>query len=134
MDSLAGRKGKTKVGPIELVKSISRSSSPELLSSDDEGASAIAPTTLNNLPQYFPGLPPKHTYLQTPVCFLHPNFCSYITLHSLNLGFTSEEGCPAIVGKEAQNSCSCSRVVTKFIDGHGRRYEPRRCRAPRSHC
>ena len=33
---------------------------------EDEVPSAI-PTTLRNLPTYFPNLPPKHTYLQTPV-------------------------------------------------------------------
>jgi len=61
-----GRKGQSKLGPIELIKSISRPTSPELLSSDDEETSAVAPTTLSNLPHNFPGLPPKHTYHQTP--------------------------------------------------------------------
>jgi len=57
--------------PIELVKTVSRSPSPELLASDDEEpstASTVA-TTLTNLPVGFPKLPPKHTYLQTPVRF-----------------------------------------------------------------
>ncbi|KAN0097264.1 hypothetical protein V8E55_001710 [Tylopilus felleus] len=49
-----------------LELSASRESSPELLSSDDEGAAPVIPTTLRSLPSYFPPLPPKHTYLKTP--------------------------------------------------------------------
>lgn len=49
-----------------LVPPRSRSPSPELLGSDDEGTTAIIPATLRNLPPCFPSLPPKHTYLQTP--------------------------------------------------------------------
>ncbi|KAI9574483.1 hypothetical protein HD554DRAFT_2165969 [Boletus coccyginus] len=44
----------------------SRESSPELLSSSDEGTPPVIPTTLRSLPSYFPPLPPKHTYLKTP--------------------------------------------------------------------
>lgn len=48
----------------------SRSSSPELLSSDDEDAPPIVPATLRTLSlNYLPALPPKHTYLRTPVSF-----------------------------------------------------------------
>ena len=83
MDYLAGRKGQTRRGPLELVKSDSRPNSPELLHSDDEETSAITPTTLSNLPQYFPGLPPKHTYLQTPVrCFSFiGTWLSWLNIH-----------------------------------------------------
>lgn len=56
-------------GPMNLLAPPSRSPSPELLASDDEDASSTIPTTLKSLPSYFPDLPPKHTYLQTPVCF-----------------------------------------------------------------
>jgi len=51
---------------MTLIPPPSRSPSPELLPSDDEDAPATIPTTLRNLPSYFPNLPPKHTYLQTP--------------------------------------------------------------------
>ena len=56
-------------GPMTLLAPPSRSPSPELLASDDEDASSMIPTTLKSLPSYFPDLPPKHTYLQTPVHF-----------------------------------------------------------------
>lgn len=52
--------------PTKLTFSASRSSSPDLLASDDESGPPIIPTTLRGLPPYFPQLPPKHTYLQTP--------------------------------------------------------------------
>lgn len=45
----------------------SRSQSPELLPSDDENALPVVPGTLRQLPTHFPPLPPKHTYLRTPV-------------------------------------------------------------------
>lgn len=40
--------------------------SPELLESDDEDVEAV-PRTLRALPAHLPPLPPKHTYLRTPV-------------------------------------------------------------------
>lgn len=50
-----------------LVPPLSTSSTPELLSSDDEGAPLVIPPTLRSLPSHLPTLPPKHTYLRTPV-------------------------------------------------------------------
>ncbi|TFK43182.1 hypothetical protein BDQ12DRAFT_168052 [Crucibulum laeve] len=49
-----------------LVPPGSRSPSPELLPSDDEDAPPVIPLTLRGLPSFFPSLPPKHTYVQTP--------------------------------------------------------------------
>ncbi|KAF9563716.1 hypothetical protein CPC08DRAFT_686264 [Agrocybe pediades] len=59
-------RGKPALQPPQLISPPSRSPSPELLPSDDEEAAATIPSTLRNLPPYFPSLPPKHTYLQTP--------------------------------------------------------------------
>ncbi|OCB84445.1 hypothetical protein A7U60_g8431 [Sanghuangporus baumii] len=52
---------------LELVPPERRSSSPELLASDDENTPPVVPQTLRSLPPHFPPLPPKHTYLRTPV-------------------------------------------------------------------
>ncbi|KAI0356566.1 hypothetical protein OH77DRAFT_1589013 [Trametes cingulata] len=54
-------------GPMLLLPPPSRSPSPELLSSDDENAPPAIPMTLRPLPHYVPPLPPKHTYLRTPI-------------------------------------------------------------------
>ncbi|KZT12925.1 uncharacterized protein LAESUDRAFT_753960 [Laetiporus sulphureus 93-53] len=58
------------VGPLRLLPPPRRSPSPELLPSDDENAPPVIPATLRSLPwgeRQFPALPPKHTYLRTPV-------------------------------------------------------------------
>ncbi|KAF9263615.1 hypothetical protein L218DRAFT_901883 [Marasmius fiardii PR-910] len=55
------------VRPHELTTPESRSPSPELLPSDDEEMQPNIPTTIRNLPNVYPALPPKHTYLQTPI-------------------------------------------------------------------
>ncbi|KAI6004047.1 hypothetical protein EDD15DRAFT_2156324 [Pisolithus albus] len=49
-----------------------RPPSPELLPSDDEGATPALSATLRQIPSNFPPLPPKHTYLKTPVCASPP--------------------------------------------------------------
>ncbi|KAI9001266.1 hypothetical protein BD414DRAFT_533026 [Trametes punicea] len=54
-------------GPLLLLPPPPRSPSPELLSSDDENAPPAIPMTLKPLPHYVPPLPPKHTYLRTPI-------------------------------------------------------------------
>ncbi|KAI6122739.1 hypothetical protein EV401DRAFT_1858677 [Pisolithus croceorrhizus] len=43
-----------------------RPRSPDLLPSDDEGATPALSTTLRQIPSNFPPLPPKHSYLKTP--------------------------------------------------------------------
>ena len=51
---------------LRIEPPIRRSPSPELLESDDEDEEAV-PRTLRALPEHLPPLPPKHTYLRTPV-------------------------------------------------------------------
>ncbi|RDX53223.1 hypothetical protein OH76DRAFT_1399852 [Lentinus brumalis] len=65
--SKKSRKRKRDQGSIQLLPPPSRSPSPELLSSDDEGVPPTIPVTLRPLPHYVPPLPPKHTYLRTPI-------------------------------------------------------------------
>ncbi|ESK97461.1 transcription initiation factor tfiid subunit 8 [Moniliophthora roreri MCA 2997] len=60
------RKAPETVQPSALVPLESRSPSPELLPSDDEDVPQIIPATIRTLPNTYPSLPPKHTYLQTP--------------------------------------------------------------------
>ncbi len=53
--------------PVALLPPPPRPPSPELLSPDEEGVPPSIPVTLRPLPHYVPPLPPKHTYLRTPV-------------------------------------------------------------------
>jgi len=55
---------------IHLLPPKSRSPSPDLLNSDDEDTAPTVPQTLRMLPSHFPPLPPKHTYMKTPVNLL----------------------------------------------------------------
>ncbi|KZP24603.1 hypothetical protein FIBSPDRAFT_735513 [Athelia psychrophila] len=50
-----------------LIPPPPRSPSPDMLNSDDEDTLPIVPSTLRALPNYFPALPAKHTYLRTPI-------------------------------------------------------------------
>lgn len=63
------------VRPAVLVPPGGRSPSPELLPSDDEAESTmpVSTATLNSLPSHLPALPPKHTYLRTPVRHIRSN-------------------------------------------------------------
>lgn len=74
--ALGRKKSSTSLSPTKtegavplpsLVPPPSRSPSPELLPSDDESGAPTRPTTLRGIGSYFPTLPPKHTYLRTPV-------------------------------------------------------------------
>ncbi|TFK76149.1 hypothetical protein BDN72DRAFT_756228 [Pluteus cervinus] len=60
------KKDKSVIPPPQMLPPLSRSSSPELLPSDDEDGTPAIPTTLRGIGSYFPDLPPKHTYLRTP--------------------------------------------------------------------
>ena len=79
----------TEIGEHKLETTLlppkSRSVSPELLPSDDSddepmedpnggypagSKGSLIPTTLRTIPSYLPTLPPKHTYMKTPVRIL----------------------------------------------------------------
>jgi hypothetical protein len=57
----------TVVEPLSLLPTGRRSPPPKLLSSDDEGSPPTIPSSLRSIPHFYPNLPPKHTYLRTPV-------------------------------------------------------------------
>ncbi|TCD71354.1 hypothetical protein EIP91_011125 [Steccherinum ochraceum] len=62
------RQNNPEIGATVLLPPASRPPSPELLPSDDEDSAPIMPATLRTLPQFhLPALPPKHTYLRTPI-------------------------------------------------------------------
>ena len=64
-------KGPTSVTePVTLLPAGRRSPPPKLLSSDDESSPPTIPSTLRSIPHFYPNLPPKHTYLRTPVSIL----------------------------------------------------------------
>jgi len=52
---------------LTLLPAGRKSPLPKLLSSDDEGSPPTIPSTLRSIPHFYPNLPPKHTYLRTPV-------------------------------------------------------------------
>ncbi|KAH9938456.1 uncharacterized protein B0H18DRAFT_1112612 [Fomitopsis serialis] len=68
--AMKAKKRDRRAALMDLVPPPSRSPSPELLPSDDEDTPPVIPTSLRQLPwneRYLPALPPKHTYLRTPV-------------------------------------------------------------------
>jgi len=61
-------KGSTTINEsMTLLPAGRRSPPPKLLSSDDESSPPSMPSTLRSIPHFYPNLPPKHTYLRTPV-------------------------------------------------------------------
>lgn len=40
---------------------------PRMINVDDDEPGLVIPATLRSIPHYTPALPPKHTYLRTPV-------------------------------------------------------------------
>lgn len=59
--------GSDTVKPATLALAPASDPSPDLLHSDDEETGYVVPITLRGLTHYAPALPPKHTYLRTPV-------------------------------------------------------------------
>lgn len=97
----------------------SRSPSPDLLSSDDEGAPRVRPVTLRTIPHYIPPLPPKHTYLRTPVSHI----VGFLIFESFSidhffLGRTSKESCSAFARKETQKCSTGARFTEKSFTRH----------------
>ena len=97
----------------ELVPPPSRSPSPELLSSDDEGVPPVVPASLRSHPYYLPPLPPKHTYLRTPVCCLTasaPKLAGYLSTNPPS-DSTAEESGASVSGEEVEDFWSSSGLV-----------------------
>lgn len=85
---------------MQLLPPPSRSPSPELLSSDDEGVPPTIPMTLRPLPHYVPPLPPKHTYLRTPVRLSHAlSEVSSPTCHRMQISPQKKAALPSLEKK-----------------------------------
>lgn len=95
----------------------SRSPSPTRLPSDDEGTPDVIPPTLRTLPTYFPSLPPKHTYLRTPVCRFSSSFYSPLTNHSFTKGLPTKESCYTLTREKTQDRRAGAGVPQKFNAG-----------------
>lgn len=118
-----------------LLPPPSRSPSPDLLDSDDEGTTPSVPLTLRQLPRHFPSLPPKHTYMKTPVrssLHFHPNVL-LICLTCRSLDIPTQESGPSIAGEEVEDCRARTEITPEPFDSHGREHEHRRRRATRAY-
>lgn len=104
--------------PLTLLPAPPSPPPPELLPSDDEGSAPVIPITLRGIPHYYPKLPPKHTYLRTPV----RASLSLVILASLLICFV----CVAITSKETGASHS-GEEVEECESGPGVTEEPPDC-------
>ena len=103
---------------MTLLPAGRRSPPPKLLSSDDESSAPTMPSTLRSIPHFYPNLPPKHTYLRTPVRIRTLNHSHTPSL--LFVAFATKEAGPAILGEEIEKRKSCSGVpTTSFIGNRG---------------
>ena len=91
-----------------LVPPPERPPKPELLSSDDEGAPVYVPPTLRSLPPHFPPLPPKHTYLRTPVSHFEK---ARARSKTIDLDPSAQKAGAPFSRKEAGKCSACSRFT-----------------------
>jgi transcription initiation factor TFIID subunit 8 len=93
-------KGSTAVTElVTLLPAGRRSPPPKLLSSDDEGSPPTIPSTLRSIPHFYPNLPPKHTYLWTPVR-VHPTFGNFVFFIAFATAIPTKEAGVAVIRKE----------------------------------
>ena len=94
-----------------LLPSGRKSPPPKLLSSDDESSPPTIPSTLRSIPHFYPNLPPKHTYLRTPV-YISTLVQSHVPHRSVT-AFTAKEASVAILREEIEKCKPGSGVATK---------------------
>ena len=94
-----------------LLPSGRKSPPPKLLSSDDESSPPTIPSTLRSIPHFHPNLPPKHTYLRTPVRI--PTLVQSHVPHRSVVAFTAKEASVAILGEEIEKCKPGSGIATK---------------------
>jgi len=105
---------------MTLLPAKRRSPPPKLLSSDDESSPLTIPSSLRSIPHFYPNLPPKHTYLRTPVCIRTLKYFAYPSLYRIAVA-TTEAGI-AVLGEKIKKRKPCSGVATtSFIGDRGRR-------------
>jgi hypothetical protein len=85
--------------PVSLLPAGRKSPPPKLLSSDDEGSPPTIPSTLRSIPHFYPSLPPKHTYLRTPVRIPAP-LCIRASFIVFAIAVPTKEAGPAIIREE----------------------------------
>jgi transcription initiation factor TFIID subunit 8 len=116
-----------------LLPPPSRSPSPELLPSDDEDVHPAIPNTLRGLPPYMPNLPPKHTYLRTPVGDLISDARPLLRF-SIATAFATQKSRPPILREEAQNCQSSANFIEESVISYGGQRGTRGWRIIGSYC
>lgn len=118
-------KGPTSITePVSLLPSGRRSPPPKLLSSDDESSQPAVPNSLRSIPHFYPNLPPKHTYLRTPVRILFKAMT--ITFYPPFIAIATKETSVTVSREETKKCESRSRIVAKpSVGDRGRRWTGR---------
>lgn len=118
-------KGPTSITePVSLLPSGRRSPPPKLLSSDDESSQPAVPNSLRSIPHFYPNLPPKHTYLRTPVRILFKAVT--ITFYPPSIAIATKETSVTVSRKETQKCESRSGIVAEpSVGDRGRRWTGR---------
>lgn len=109
---------------IEFVLPEPKEEDPELLDSDDEEAPSDIPESLRSLPDYLPPLPPKHTYLRTPVCVDYHIVYYVIRLAHMFIavtGTTAEKTSFTIIGKEVGKRGAGTGFIEELVTCYGSR-------------
>lgn len=96
---------------LTLLPAGRKSPPPKLLSSDDEGSPPTIPSTLRSIPHFYPNLPPKHTYLRTPVRVLTTSHSRFP--HCGVVAFATKKTSAPILREETEKCKPCSRLVAK---------------------
>jgi len=115
------------VEPMTLTLPDSPDAPPDLLPSDDEDSvGLIMPTTLRGLPHTTPALPPKHTYLRTPVSPLKKAALPSLEKKLKNAGLVQESLKNLMLATEDNHDDEDGELLGAIVNGQVIGYQRKR--------
>lgn len=115
------------VEPVDLALPDSPDPLPDLLPSDDEDTvGLVMPTTLRGLPYTTPALPPKHTYLRTPVAPLKKAALPSLEKKLKNAGLVQESLKNLMLATEDNPDDEDGELLGAIVNGQAIGYQRKR--------
>lgn len=105
---------------MKLVPPSFQTDSPQLLDMDDATSIPPVAAVLQNIHPHLPPLPPKHTYLRTPVCRFVSVLCVCVAEGFLQVPTTKKQALPSLEKKlenAARVQTSLKNLLTLTEDG-----------------
>jgi len=99
---------------------------PRMINTDEDEPGLVIPATLRSIPHYTPTLPPKHTYLRTPVAPIKKAAVQSLEKKLQNAGLVQESLKSLMLATEDNPDDEDAKLLGAIVNGQAIGYQRKR--------